>query len=80
MKTIKKIFVLATLILFFVPLTQVMSQPPPPPGGGTGGAGSGDKPIGGGAPIGSGSLILLGMAMAYGGRKLYKLRSENIEE
>ena len=76
MKTIKKIFVLAALFLFFVPLTQVMSQPPPPPGG----AGSGDSPVGGNAPIGGGTLILLGMAIAYGGRKLYKVVSEEIEE
>ena len=77
MKKIKKIFILAVFILFFVPLTQVMSQGPPPPPGDQGG---GDHEIGGGAPIGGGSLILIGLAMAYGGRKLYKLRSEETEE
>ena len=77
MKTIKKIFVLATLMLFFVPLTQVMAQQPPPPPSGA--PPSGDTPIGGQSPIGGGSLILIGLAMAYGGRKLYKLRAEEEE-
>ncbi len=44
------------------------------------GPGVGDEPIGGGAPIGGGSLILLGMAVAYGGRKLYKLNKEDLED
>ncbi len=42
--------------------------PPPPPGGGTG---TGDQPVEGGAPIGGGSFILLGLAAAYGGKKAY---------
>ena len=40
----------------------------------------GDQPIGGGAPIGGGSLILLGMAAAYGGRKLYNINKEELED
>jgi len=40
----------------------------------------GDVPIGGGAPIGGGSLILIGMAVAYGGRKLYQMKKEDLEE
>ena len=77
MKSIQKTFILAVFILFFVPIAQVMAQgPPPPPGGATGN----DQAIGGGAPIGGGSLILIGLAMAYGGRKLYKLRSEDVGE
>ena len=75
-KTIQKIFILIVFILLFVPLSQVMAQgPPPPPGGATGN----DQAIGGGAPIGGGSLILIGLAMAYGGRKLFKLRTEEEE-
>ena len=71
MKTIKKIFVLAVILLFFVPLTQVMAQPGTPPEG----VGSGDEPIGGGgAPIGGGSLILMGLAVAYGGKKVFDIR------
>jgi len=47
-------------------------NPPIEPGGGI--------PIGGGAPIGSGSLILLGMAAIYGGRKLYVINKEELED
>jgi len=32
------------------------------------------------APKGGGLLILLGMGAAYGGKKLYDLRKESIEE
>jgi len=41
---------------------------------------TGDTPIGGGAPIGGGSFILLGMAAAYGGRKLYVINKEELED
>ena len=34
----------------------------------------------GGAPIGSGSLILLGLAAAYGGKKWHDLNKEELEE
>ncbi len=49
--------------------------PGDPPGEPTGGT-----PIGGGAPVGSGSLILLGLAVVYGGRKLYQVNKEELEE
>lgn len=52
--------------------TGTPGDPPTEPGSGT--------PIGGGAPIGGGSLILLGMAAAYGGRKLYLLHKEELED
>jgi len=78
MKTIKKIFALAILLLFFVPLSQVIAQPGPgePPQG----AGANDNAIGvNGAPIGGGSLILLGLAAAYGSKKVFDLRKEKEE-
>lgn len=40
----------------------------------------GDTPIGGGAPIGSGSMILFTLAAAYGVRKLYNSKKEDLEE
>ncbi len=49
--------------------------PGDPPGTPTGGT-----PIGGGAPIGGGSIILLGLAAIYGGRKLYQINKEELEE
>ena len=35
---------------------------------------------GGGAPIGGGTFILMGLAAAYGSRKVYKLYKDNQEE
>ncbi len=77
MKTVKKIIGLAILILFFAPLTQVLAQggPPPPPPGDT----TGDTPIGGAAPIGTGLVILSTLGLAYGGKKVYDAR-QKLEE
>ncbi len=81
MKYIKENFLkilLSLLFVFSLPLLE--AQPPPPPGGSSGtGNGSGNSQ-GGNAPIGSGLFILLGMGAAYGGRKLYQIRKENLEE
>lgn len=41
--------------------------------------GTGDPLNGGGAPIGGGLYILLGLGAAYGGRKMYKLLQEKVE-
>lgn len=66
MKTIKFIF---SVLVFFILSTGVMAQPDPP-----GGHGSGDDEApGGGAPIGSGMLVLLGLGSLYGGKKVYDL-------
>ncbi len=41
----------------------------------------GDEALGGGgAPIGGGTFILIGLAAAYGGRKVHKLYKDNQEE
>ena len=53
------------------------SQPPPPQGGH---GESNNQPPGGGAPIGSGMLILIGLGAVYGGKKLYKIKEENIDK
>ncbi|MBC8320128.1 MAG: hypothetical protein H8E34_05335 [Bacteroidetes bacterium] len=74
MKKIK--FILAGLLVAFA--LNVLSQVPPDPPGGHGS--SGDAGAGGGAPIGSGLLILLGLAAAYGGTKLYQIKKEDLEE
>ena len=65
-------------ILFTIVLTLSASigftQPPPPPTGA--GHGASGNQTGGNAPIGSGLFILLGLGAAYGGKKLYRLNSE----
>jgi len=47
---------------------------PADPAGDDGGA------LGGGAPIGGGTLLLVAFGAAYGGRKVYKLYQDNQEE
>jgi len=36
--------------------------------------------MGGGAPIGGGTLILVALGAAYGGKKVYKIVKDNHEE
>ena len=63
------IFVLFALVGFS------QAPPPPPPGHGQTGNQSG-----GDAPIGSGLVILMSLGAAYGSRKLYKMKKDNLEE
>ena len=75
MKKIKSIITIL-LLLMFVAVSDVMAvgpgEPPEDPGTGT--------PIGGSAPIGGGIFILLGLAAIYGGRKVYQMNKEDLEE
>ena len=71
----KKLLSIAVLvILCSLPMVLSSQNPPHPNGGGVGGAptGSGnrvgDGPLG--APVGSGTLILLALGAAYAGRKM----------
>ncbi len=75
MKTIKFISIafIASMLLLLSDPVMAGGPPPPPPGGG----GSGDVPLEGGAPIGSGSIILLSLGVAYGSWKLIRLDATN---
>lgn len=64
----KHILHLGFILLMVFCLTPTHGQPPPPPAGGHGAAGNQES---GGAPIGSGLFILLGLGAAYGGKKIY---------
>ena len=73
MKRSIRIFVLAALISS--PLLMLAQSPPHPNGGNapnTGGTTNG--PVGGGAPIENGTFILITLALAYAGRKIYVMR------
>ena len=80
----KKYFHILILILAiaWLGIPRVMAQQaqtvPPPPD--THGATDNQAPSGGGAPIGGGLFILLGLGAAYGGKKLYDSRKESLEE
>lgn len=63
-------------ILGFSTVAMAQAPPPPPPGG----SNSSGNQLGGNAPIGGGLFILLGLGAVYGGRKMYKLKKESLEE
>ena len=69
MKKIKYIFVSLLVAFTF----NMFSQPDPPGNHGSGN----DAGPGGGAPIGSGIIILLSLGAAYGAKKLYEIGMEN---
>ena len=58
---------------------NAFSQSVPPPPSSHGATGN-QEANGGGAPIGGGLFILLGLGAAYGGKKLYDNRKEALEE
>jgi len=62
---------IAVFLLAFTTLLQ--AQAPPHPNNG-GNAPTTNTPVGGGAPIGSGTMLLIGLAVLYGGKKAYSLR------
>ena len=78
MKNIIKTLALSLIITVATLITATVKAdepPPPPPSDGS----SGNVP-GGGAPIGSGLFILLGLGAAYGGKKIYNYRKKKSEE
>ena len=75
-KQIKTLLFSITFILF---AATGFSQGPPPPPSGAGHGATGNQ-TGGNAPIGGGLFILMGLGAAYGGRKLYKVNKEELED
>ncbi|MBN3034685.1 MAG: hypothetical protein JW861_03810 [Bacteroidales bacterium] len=69
----KKQIILITLIAAIIALPFILSAQPQPwdP---TVGGGEGTNPVGGGASIGGGLLVLISLAAGYGARKLYNLK------
>ena len=74
MKKLHKVLVITMLTLASATMFA-QAPPPPPPSHGS----SGNQP-GGNAPIASGLFILLSLGAAYGGKKIYDLRKNKLEE
>lgn len=72
MKKIAKISII--LIIIGVPMF-LLAQAPPHPWDSSVGGGETTNPIGGGAPIGEGLIILLGLAIGYASKKLTFLKN-----
>jgi len=71
----KRLFTTATIIVIVLFLSgTVLAQSTAP--GDPGGAPTGETPMGGGAPIGGGTFILMALGAAYGSKKLYALKTE----
>ena len=75
-KAILNLIITGLLIIVPVIIASASAPPPPPP---PGGPGTGDTPIGGMAPIGSGIVLLISMGAAYGAKKIYDAR-KRLEE
>ena len=65
---LKGLVIFTGICLIILISNHLMGQPGPPPHGS-----SGDQPLGGSAPIGSGLLISLVLGIGYGARKVYYL-------
>jgi len=80
MKKYKSILAFLVISLFLATFSlnaQTMAPSDPPGGPGTG---SGGTPIGGGAPLGSGIVMLFGFGLAYGGKKIYEIKSKDFHK
>ena len=76
MKSLYKLFLTAIILIFSMSIS--MAQLTDPGDGGADPSGSGHDPVGGSAPIGSGLAILIGLSAAYGSKKIYQIKLENV--
>ena len=73
----KKIIITLLLIIASVTTINLNAQAPPPPPPDHGSTGNQN---GGNAPIGGGLFILLGLGAAYGGKKVFDMHKESLDE
>ncbi|MEA3444090.1 MAG: hypothetical protein U9R19_05120 [Bacteroidota bacterium] len=73
MNTLRKIILSLTIIFVFALGNNIIAQPQPP---GEHGSSNNENPPGGGAPIGGGMLIFIGLATAYGFKKSFDSNKE----
>lgn len=69
----KKILTISLVFMFFA-VSPIFSQTLPPGPGSTG------DQSGGGAPLGEGLFVLLGLGAAYAGKKIYQYWSKGSQD
>lgn len=69
--------IIITCITVCLSISVAAQDPPPPPNNGFGDPNVNNTPVGGGAPLESGLIVLLAMGATYGGKKMYQLKSSN---
>ena len=72
-KAILNLIITGLFVVVPAIIVSASAPPPPPPPDGTV---TGDIPIGGPAPIGSGLVMLIAMGAAYGAKKVYNTRKK----
>lgn len=70
----KKILIIAAIAIGLSLSSTLTAQNAPPHPNGGNAPGPGNGPVGGGAPIENGTFILITLALAYAGRKIYVMR------
>ena len=69
----KRLIMTSAMILGITFLTSIYAAGPGGPGTGSGGTGApSGNPVGGGAPIGSGMIVMLALVAGYGFKKIAK--------
>lgn len=75
----KRSFKIILIAAFLVTAPLLMfAQNPPHPNNGGAAPGPGNKPVGGSAPVGNGTFILVALAAAYAGKKVYEMRATSV--
>lgn len=75
----KPILLTLGIAIFFLSIAPVLLTAQPKPWDETIGGGSGAAPVGGGAPLTGGLLILLSLGLGYGMKKIHDYRKRILE-
>ena len=76
----KKLMILLIMLTIGAATLKAQGQPPKPPSSANNGGTNGFVGGTGGAPIGNGTFILLTLAVAYAGRKVYVVKAAGNQE
>jgi hypothetical protein len=76
----KKLLILIIMLTISAATLNAQGPPPAPPSSANNGGANGFVGGTGGAPIGNGTFILLALAAAYAGRKVYTVKAAQTQE